>query len=30
MKKVNEASATEAFTMHVELEDYLDQVSNRE
>ena len=28
MLKVNEASATEAFTTHEEFEDYLDQISN--
>ena len=26
--KVNEASATEAFTTHEEFDDYLDQISN--
>ena len=30
MLKVNDASATEAFTTHEEFEDYLDQISNRE
>ena len=28
MLKVNEMSATKAFTMHEEFEDYLDQISN--
>jgi len=29
MLKVNDVSATEAFTTHEEFEDYLDQISNR-
>ena len=30
MLKVNETSATQAFTTHEEFEDYLDQINNRE